>query len=347
MPEEDNKRYFQYLTTDRRGEILVYNGIEVEEDESYVKFTDGSRCKEDFILPLGEKNARGNTVMAEVEHPNNPWKFKEKWVGRQEEKWSQNANGEKVCVKPFVAGRKKIQLIPPKPPKPRNSKFGGEIVYVNENTGETQKQNEQQENKKEDSQQKSQNQENPENHPKQDQLSHHDPVWLMMDKAKKFDTEVPVSIKISLPTKSLYDVARESFENGGKKVVDYIISNIDDNKLKESLKEALYQAYEDDSSNYESEDDPEGESQYESEDENKESVNEYYEDNNNNKNEQIKEEKKMSPTKPHPEESSKEDSKTTDNNGQTLFQPEVVIASYESEPEMKESEDIENSENNQ
>ena len=38
----------------------------------------------------------------------------------------------------------------------------------------------------------------------------------MMDKAKKFETEVEMNLTISLPAKSLYDVADESFEDGGK-----------------------------------------------------------------------------------------------------------------------------------
>jgi len=70
-----------------------------------------------------------------------------------------------------------------------------------------------------------------------------DPVWLMMDKAKKFDTDVEMSVTISLPTKSLYEVAKESFEEGGEKVIEYIINNLDNQKLKDSLKMALREAY--------------------------------------------------------------------------------------------------------
>ena len=70
-----------------------------------------------------------------------------------------------------------------------------------------------------------------------------DPVWVMMEKAKKFDTEVEMTLNIALPSKSLFDVADESFEEGGQKVIEYIIDNLDDSKLKDALKVALREAY--------------------------------------------------------------------------------------------------------
>lgn len=367
--EKENRRYFQFLTTDRAGEILVYDGIEVEGEETFVKFTDGSRCNEKYILPLGERNARGNTVMAEVESPDNKWSFQEKWVGRQEEKWATNADGERVCVQPFVRGRKKIKLIPPRPPKPKSSKFGGEIVYVDSQTGETKKKDKEDMGLKEKSSTSKPDIQPAPQKKQEPQISYDDPVWLMMDKAKKFDTEVPVSITISLPTKSLYDVARESFENGGKKVVEYIISNIDDGKLKESLKEALYEAYEDDSSNYE---EIEEESQDNSNNEQVEThdykpENDEYEDyfkhveisdydtqnviqkkpqkkegstKSNVKKDPPKEKKAASPP---PTEPQKVQNETSEVDGQELFEPEVVEHSYEGKPQLRED----SSENNE
>jgi hypothetical protein len=66
---------------------------------------------------------------------------------------------------------------------------------------------------------------------------------MMCEKAKKFDEEITMIIKISLPKQSLYNVAKESFEDGGTKVIEYIIHNLDDKLIKESLKEALLEAY--------------------------------------------------------------------------------------------------------
>lgn len=209
-------RYFQFLAGERQGEVVLFDRVEEEDGVVFVCFKDGSRCNEEFILPLDDRKW-SSQLMAEVEDHKNVWRFKEEWVGREEERWETNAEGEKVCVQPFVEGRKKVTPIPPKKSK---SKFGNvessSVTQVNEPT---------QENKK--------------------TVKMDDPVWVMMDRARKFDTEVPMSLTISLPTKALYDVAKESFEDGGNKVVEYIISNLDDSKLKESLRYALMDAYED------------------------------------------------------------------------------------------------------
>jgi len=54
---------------------------------------------------------------------------------------------------------------------------------------------------------------------------------------------VEMTLKVALPTKSLYNVAKESFDDGGNKIIEYIISNLDDKSLKDALKEALKVAY--------------------------------------------------------------------------------------------------------
>lgn len=205
-------RYFQYLAGVRRGEVLMFDKIEEDEGVVFVCFKDGSRCNEDLILPINERNP-GSMLMAEVEDHKNVWTFTEKWVGREEERWETNQAGESVCVQPFIKGR---QIVTPIPPKKTIAKFGI-MTEPSVKTPAT---------------------------PEKPQLIG-DPVWVMMDKAKKFDTEVPMSLTISLPSKSLYNVAKESFEDGGNKVVEYIISNLDDTQLKASLKQALREAYED------------------------------------------------------------------------------------------------------
>jgi len=210
----DENRYFQYLAGVRGGEVLLFDRIEEEDGIVFVCFKDGSRCNEDLILPLNERNP-GTMLMAEVENHKNVWTFNEKWVGREEERWETNQAGESVCVQPLIEGRK---IVTPIPPRKSKAKFGI-MPDVNAAT------------------------QAPKN-PQRPQLVG-DPVWVMMDKAKKFDTDVPMALTISLPSKSLYNVAKESFEDGGNKVVEYIISNLDDAQLKASLKEALKEAYED------------------------------------------------------------------------------------------------------
>jgi len=211
MSTED-LRFFQYLAGERQGEVVVFDHIEEDDNMVFICFKDKSRCNEELILPLNERNYT-NQLMAEVENPTNIWKFDEKWVGRQEEKWSppeESPDGASHLVQPFSPGKK---LVTPIPPRKSTGNFGKIDKKV----------------------------ESPQEVAKQQNMN--DPVWLMMDKAKKFDTDVEMSVTISLPTKSLYEVAKESFEEGGEKVIEYIINNLDNQKLKDSLKMALREAY--------------------------------------------------------------------------------------------------------
>lgn len=279
-------RYFQYLTSEKRGKIVELLDTEIEDNSVYLKFSDGSRCNEDLILPLNDKNIHGDIVMAEVEDANNIWKFEERWVGRQEERWEENADGQKVCVQPFVKGKKKLKIIPPHktPPHKIKSKFTGveaksqEVQQMNQSSQQTQPQNISNQN-----------------------IDTTDPVYIMMTKAKKFDTEVPVNITISLPTKSLYNVAKESFDNGSKKVIEYIISNMDDKKLKDALKQALYESYED----------------------NKEDLKQILYDSYKNNNE------------------SDSSMNIDDVSGQDLYEPEALEPAVQSEPRQASKEEIE------
>ena len=209
------KRYFQWINGARRGEVLIFDKIEEEDNMVFVSFTDKSRCNEDLILPINQINNR-NMLMAEVENPNNIWVFKEKWVGREEERWEKNQDGASVCVQPFIAGRKEIIQIPPKKSVAKFGEISKQPTVATVASSIS------------------------------DHVDHsNDPVWLMMSKAKKFDTQISMELIISLPSKALYNVAKESFEAGGTKVIEYIISNIDDTKLKNNLKEALILAYQD------------------------------------------------------------------------------------------------------
>jgi hypothetical protein len=156
--------------------------------------------------------------MAEVSDPNNVWVLKEERIGGQEEKWAENADGMKVCVQEAVEGKLRITPIPP---RKVNSNFG---AITERSTTPEPTQSVTQE-------------------PEKKLVASGDPVYGMMQAAKKFPTPVEVEISIMLPKKSLFEVANESFEDGGKKVVEYIIENLDISDLKDALRRSLYEAY--------------------------------------------------------------------------------------------------------
>lgn len=237
---EQDVRYFQFLAGSRNGEVVIFDKIEEEDGMVFICFRDGSRCNEELILPLNS-TVYTSELMAEVDNPSNLWTIKEEWVGRQEEKWAwqdeTNHGEEKVCIQPFVEGKRKIIPIPPRPSK---SKFGQINTF---NTTAPQP------NALSSSEIKTQQQAS--TAPQPSNLN--DPIWLMCEKAKKFEQEITMNLTVTLPKQSLYDVAKESFEEGGPKVIEYIIHNLDDKLIKESLKRALLEAYDpaEESSNFE------------------------------------------------------------------------------------------------
>jgi hypothetical protein len=228
-------RYFQFLAGPRNGEVVIFDKIEEEDGIVFICFKDGSRCNEQLIVPLNSTNYV-KELMAEVDSPTNLWTIKEEWVGRQEEKWvwkdetNPGLPEEKVCVQPFEPGKRKLTPIPPRPTK---SKFG-QINAFNTPVPHTNVS----------SIFGTETQQTSSSKPEQVNLGE-DPVWMMCEKAKKFDSDISMTLRVSLPKKSLYNVAKESFEDGGQKVIEYIIHNLDDKSIKESLKLSLLEAYED------------------------------------------------------------------------------------------------------
>lgn len=217
-----NTRYFQWLSGAHKGDIMIYDKIVTEDGMVFICFKDGSRINEDLVMQLNAKDAT-NKMMAEIDKPTNCWKFSEEYVGREEERWETNADGEKVCVQPLVEGRKVIKLIPPMPTPAGTSNFG-----KIENVGVTP------------------NEVILSDSIKQNSENEMDPVRIMMKKSKKVDQIIDISLTVSLPTRKFFDVIKESFEDGNEKMLEYIIEDIDVQTIKTAIKASLNEMYNDD-----------------------------------------------------------------------------------------------------
>ena len=205
----ENQRYFQWIFGERRGDILIFKQVEEDDGNLYIAFKDGSRINETFVAPLNAQDLTGK-MMAEIDHPSNFWKFQEELVGQQEEIWETNAEGERVCVQPFVEGKKIIRYIPPKPSGPRNSSFGivstpplpPVVIEVEKFKTD---------------------------------VNINDPVYITLEKSKKVEFDVDLTITVTAPSKELFNLIKENFENGEQKTIDYIIQHIDIEYIKKSL----------------------------------------------------------------------------------------------------------------
>lgn len=218
-----NNRYFQWVAGDQRGTVLLFDKMEYDEENNYIVFKNGSRINENLVAQLNETDLT-NKYMVEVDSIENIWKFSEEYIGRQEEMWEKNADGVEVCVAPFIPGKKVINLIPPKPtPK---------VIYTesNNNSQNFIAQKEECNNVKIDETNK---------------IDKLDPIYILISKSKKFENDINMTMTVSLPQKSLYNISKTSFENGDTKFVDYIVDEIDIKEIKESIKQALKEMYED------------------------------------------------------------------------------------------------------
>jgi hypothetical protein len=70
------------------------------------------------------------------------------------------------------------------------------------------------------------------------------PVFIMLDKAKKIETSINFNLHILLPSKKLYDVTKESFDDGVEKFAEYIINNLNVDELKTTVADAVISTYE-------------------------------------------------------------------------------------------------------
>lgn len=268
-----NKRYFQWLSGDNIGKVVEFNRVEEDEDMMFFVFinSDGmeERCNVDFIADIKEKNPIGK-YMVEVSDPNNIWHFQETYVGGQEERWEKNEKGQLVCVAPAIPGKRKVVPIPPKPSLDR---FGIEYKPTTAATATTNNTAIENDNSimttgyvdaRTDEERQRDNElyktatittsdstigvnsyieyNDIKNENKFDYSN--DPVVILAKNAKKHNANIDMQIEISLPSKSLYTMIKNDFENGTETFFDYIISSIDVNSIKDAIRESLKNAYE-------------------------------------------------------------------------------------------------------
>lgn len=242
---KSNNRYFQWVVGERRGEVVIFNDIVLEDGEYFISFKDGSRINEKLVAQINQRDLTGK-MMAEVDSPTNIWRFQQKEtpgskprierddrsgetyeVPSVEEVVYADLTGEGGVTKP-IPKRKTLELIPPALTPPSHSVFGAYKAatqpepVVQEVSPEPIINVEPQKPKSKDET---------------------DPVYILMSKAKKRDTEITMEMTVSLPPKHLYDIAKESFDEGDTKFIDYIVGEITVDDIKEALKSAIKDMY--------------------------------------------------------------------------------------------------------
>lgn len=265
MSLKKQRRYFQWIDGEMKGEIAILENITEFEGETFYNFDDGESCNLRFISKMtNSKMDLKNKFMVEIESPSNPWAFEvvqpkkyidESMKGEDIDIPSLHdilqAHGDSTSIDNSDIGTEK--LIPPRNQQrlielPSIEDFAvvqepvktiaEEKQVVEEKPVVDEKKQEEQiekpvvEQKREESKKIS-----------------FDPVRILVDSCKKHDTPVELSLNMKLPSKYIANIASSEFEDGFDKFIDCIVEDIDTKLIISELKEALKLAYGDSISN--------------------------------------------------------------------------------------------------
>ncbi len=70
-----------------------------------------------------------------------------------------------------------------------------------------------------------------------------DPVAILVNSSSKHESSITMELNIDLPAKSLFNIAKDNFDDGANKFIDVILNSIDYKCVKDSLRDALLTAY--------------------------------------------------------------------------------------------------------
>lgn len=265
---EKEKRYFEWIDGEDKGSVVTLDYIDVDKDdngntvETYV-FTNGDSCYKDFISPmvhyvgdLHKPNKDGSPsipkFMIEVSSPTNVWTFsdvKGKTVdlgvvnGADSGKRNVPAlediltfdKGGKMKTFNLVPPLKEVPIRPLPSLEDYRKVVAAPVVNV----------------------------EVPKEEPvleepiKQPEISEHvckenvvpskpemeDPVSILVSTSKKEEKEIEMRITLSLPSKDLFAIASNNFENGETKFIDNIVKDLDISDIISAIRTTLLESY--------------------------------------------------------------------------------------------------------
>ena len=256
------KRYFQWIDGEMKGDIVLLESIEEFEGETFYNFDDGESCNLRFISKMTNSTADlKNKFMVEIESPSNPWTLEkiqpkkyidESMKGEDIDIPSLHdilqAHGDTTNIENSDIGTEK--LVPPRKEQrlielPSVSDFAVKsdpIIQKSIDNNRSVEINNQEETSTQQTIQKNILSEQKENKG-YETVNSFDPVRILVDSCKKHETPVELSLNMNLPSKYIANIASSEFENGFDKFIDCIVEDIDTKLIVSELKKALKEAY--------------------------------------------------------------------------------------------------------
>lgn len=275
---EKEKRYFEWIDGEDKGTVLTLDYIEVDTDdigkpmETYV-FTNGDSCNKEFISPMAKfageltstkpDGTKGSPkFMVEVSSPTNVWTFAE-ITGKTVDVGVINGSdtGKRNVpaledIMTFDTGKRKksFNLVAPKQdvhlrPLPLATEY--QRVEEHHNIEEPQKEMA----KEEPVLQGTVHEVEPVSAPVNSLDSHsinfemdapkvsEDPVSILVSTSKKEEKDVEMTITLSLPSKELFAIASNNFEDGETKFIDNIVKDLDISEIISAIRLTLLESY--------------------------------------------------------------------------------------------------------
>lgn len=249
------RRYFEWIAGDDIGEVVLLESMTEIGGELFYNFENGDTCNSRFIAKATANKADlKEKLMVEVDSPTNVWSI-EKVESKVYD--DRSMNGETVDIptlqdilnmgqggevdsnlgtQTLTAPRRQVRTR--ELPDPKDWLLEDSEPIVEQHKVETESVAAQTYVEKEPEQNVVSREQ------KSIDVESQDPVFIMVRKSKTHSIEIPITLNIDLPSKSLYKIVSEEFENGGEKFIDFVVDGIDVSSIIESLKTSLKQAYE-------------------------------------------------------------------------------------------------------
>jgi hypothetical protein len=74
-------------------------------------------------------------------------------------------------------------------------------------------------------------------------INEESPIYKLLKKQKRNPVEVSIKIKLDLPSRELYSVLSESFEDAENEILNFILDGVDIEDIKKSLSESIRKNY--------------------------------------------------------------------------------------------------------
>lgn len=248
-------RYFEWIAGEDIGEICILSHVEFEDGETYLHFTNGDVCNVSFVSPMTtDKNDIKDKFMVEISGPSQAWRFEDplpKIYTDYESKESVEIPSLDDMLNHKSKGPK---LIPPQvklttvPALPTIEEWGIVKPVVEKTVSDAQ--GVQPMTIKEEIPDMPANapipilevKDEPKTEP-QPQQNCFDPVSILVNTCKRYETDVDLTVTINLPSRAMFEIADKEFENGGAKFIDCVVKDISTKMIVESIKDALNDYY--------------------------------------------------------------------------------------------------------